>query len=311
LGPLEPGSDRTVVLTVPPGASSREVADLLEHEGIIRDRLFFRLLLRIRREDSHIKAGEYRLGPGMSALELASRLLRGEVVQYPVTIPEGLTVQQVIKLLVDRGWGDPEVFRALLRDPSLRPTSVPEDPRLREPLEGYLFPDTYLFARGVSERQILRAMLNRMEAVLTQELRERALELGMEIHQVVTLASIIEREAVVAEERAVISAVFHNRLRLNMKLDACPTVRYALDKPSREPLLLRDLEVDSPYNTYRHPGLPPGPIANPGKASLLAALYPAEVKYLYFVSRNDGTHVFSHTLAEHERAARLYGQGFR
>ncbi|MDQ7793057.1 MAG: endolytic transglycosylase MltG [bacterium] len=311
LAPLEPGSDRQVLLTIPPGATSRDVAVLLEREGLIRDQFFFRLLLRFRGDDVALKAGEYRLGPAMSTYEIVSHLLRGHVVHYPVTIPEGLTVRQAMNLLAERGWGDLDSFLALLDDPRLRPAWLPADAQIREPLEGYLFPDTYLLPRGVTEFQILATMRARMDSLVTAEFVERTRELGMEVHQVMTLASMIEREAQVADERPLIAAVFHNRLKKSIKLDSCATVIYALARTGRDPLTLADLEVDSPYNTYRYAGLPPGPIAAPGQASLQAALYPADVKYLYFVSRGDGSHVFSFTLAEHERNAAKYGAGFR
>lgn len=311
LAPLDPGSEHQVVLTIPAGATAREVARLLEREGLIRDQFFFRLVLRLRGADGQVRAGEYRLGPGMNTRQIVSLLQRGQVVQYPVTIPEGLTARQTVRILADRGWGDLDTFLALLEHHDLRPPWLPDDARVREPLEGYLFPDTYMFPRGVSEFQILKAMRSRLDELITEEFKGRAEELGLAVHEAIALASIIEREAQVADERPLIAAVFHNRLRRNIKLDSCATVIYALNRSTREPLSLRDLEVESPYNTYRNAGLPPGPIAAPGLASIQAALYPADVKYLYFVARGDGSHAFSLTLAEHERNAAKYGAGFR
>ena len=309
--PVAPGSDAVVMITIPSGASSREVAYQLERAGIIRDQLSFRLLLRIAGADARIQAGEYSLGPGMSMAELAARLVRGQVVLHPITIPEGLTVAETIRLLADLGWGDLATFQELLDDPELRPAWVPEDPRIRQPLEGYLFPDTYLFPRGISERAILQALRRRFDREVDTHFKERASVLGMTIHQLITLASIVEREAQVAMERHIVAAVFHNRLGLGMRLESCATVRYALDKDPQEPLLYRDLDSPSPYNTYRQDGLPPGPIAAPGTASLQAALHPADVKYLFFVARGDGSHAFALTLAEHGRNVRKYGAGFR
>jgi UPF0755 protein len=310
-GPVAPGSDAVAMITIPNGASSRHIAQRLEQAGIIRDQLFFRLFLRVAGADARVQAGEYNLGPGMSMSELVSRLVRGQVALHPVTIPEGLTVTGIIRLLADRGWGDLATFEGLLDDRELRPAWMPEDPRIRQPLEGYLFPDTYFFPRGMSERAILLAMRRRFDDEVDQLFKERAGKLDMTVHEVVTLASIIEREAQIAAERPVVAAVFHNRLRRPMRLESCATVRYALDKAPDEPLFYRDLESPSPYNTYRHDGLPPGPIAAPGRASLQAALFPAEVKYLFFVARGDGSHAFALTLAEHGRNVRRYGAGFR
>ncbi len=309
--PVAPGSDEVDMITIPGGASSREVAHLLEQAGIIRDQFFFRLFLRVVGADARVQAGEYRLGPGMSASELVSRLIRGEVVLHRVTIPEGLTADGVIRLLAGLGWGNLATFRELLDDPELRPAWISEDSRIRRPLEGYLFPDTYSFPRGISERAILQAMRRRFDQEVDVRFKERAGELGMTVHQVVTLASIVEREAQVGRERPIIAAVFHNRLRRRMRLESCATVRYALDKHPDEPLFYRDLDSPSPYNTYRQDGLPPGPIAAPGRASLQAVLHPADVNYLFFVARGDGSHAFSRTLAEHGRNVRKYGAGFR
>ena len=310
-GPVAPGSDDVAMMTIPNGVSSREIAVRLEQAGIIRDQLFFRLFLRMSGADGRVQAGEYSLGPGMSMTEVVSRLVRGEVTLHAVTIPEGLTVAGVIQLLVDSGWGDLATFQELLEDPGLRPVWLPEDPRIRRSLEGYLFPDTYFFPRGISERAILQAMRRRFDDEVDLLFKERAGELGLTVHQVVTLASIVEREAQVAEERTIVAAVFHNRLRRRMRLESCATVRYALDKDPQEPLFYRDLESPSPYNTYRQDGLPPGPIAAPGRASLQAAVHPAGVKYLFFVARGDGSHAFALTLAAHERNVRKYGAGFR
>lgn len=191
LAPLEPGSGREVLITIPAGASAREVARLLEREGLIRDQFFFRLVLRLRGLDGQVKAGEYRLGPGMNTHQIASSLQRGQVVQYPVTIPEGLTARQTVRILADRGWGDLDTFLTLLDHPDLRPPWLPGDAPVREPLEGYLFPDTYMFPRGISEFQILKTMRSRLDRLVTEEFKQRAGELGLTVHEVLVLASII------------------------------------------------------------------------------------------------------------------------
>lgn len=305
LAPADPDDPSTQVVEVPRGATVRQIAATLERRGIIRSALAMRLYVRARGDGGRIQAGEYALGPAMPLERIVDKLVRGEVVTYPVTVPEGYTVRQIRNLLVEAGFADAGRLDALLAEVvDGRPALAAEFPFLPEvegrpePLEGYLFPDTYRFPRGTPERDILRAMLARFAAELTPAVRARLDELGWTLDQAVTLASIIEREARVAEERPVISGVYHNRLRIGMKLDADPTVLYALGNPDR-PLLFADLEVESPYNTYRNAGLPPGPIANPGAASLQAALYPADVPYLYFVAREDGTHVFARTYREH------------
>lgn len=312
LEPVSPGSPEQVVVWIAPGSSTRQIGELLKERGLIRDERAWRLYLRLTGQGARLQAGEYALGPALSLPEIVERILRGQVITYPLTIPEGLTVAQVRDLLVTQGWARPEVLDALLADVAAgRSPLAAEFPflllaqGLEQPLEGYLFPDTYRFPRTATEEDVIRAMLRRFQQFLTAEVQARAEELGMTLHQAVTLASIIEREAQVDEERPIISGVYHNRLRVGMKLDADPTLLYALGNPPR-PLLDRDKEMDSPYNTYRFAGLPPGPICNPGEQSLRAALYPADVPYFYFVARNDGTHAFARTLQEHVQNARRY-----
>lgn len=307
LSPVDPSSTDTQVVEIPRGATVRQIAEDLERRGLIQNAWAMLLFLRHRGDGARLQAGEYALSPAMSLEDIVEKLMRGEVITYPITIPEGYTVRQVRDLLVARGWADPERLDALLGAvQDGRPALAAEFPFLPEvagrpdPLEGYLFPDTYRFPRGVTEKEILRAMLARFALEVTPEVGVRLAELGWTVDQAVILASIIEKEARLAEERPIISGVYHNRLRIGMKLDADPTVLYALGNPD-QPLLLRDLDLASPYNTYRNAGLPPGPIANPGAASLQAALYPAEVPYFFFVARPDGSHVFARTYQEHLR----------
>lgn len=302
LAPVSPGSEEQVIVQIPRGASSWSIGRVLSERGLIRDPQFFRLMTRLRGLDGRLRAGQYRLGPGMSPAEIMDKLARGDVVRYTITIPEGLTVEQIAALLDEKGFTDKEEFLKAARDVEKVRDYLPPELKTIEPLEGYLFPDTYTVTAETAPADLVDVMLDRLEEVLTDQFRARAEQLGLSIHQLLTLASIIEREARVPDERPTISAVYHNRLRIGMKLDADPTVRYALGKIDG-PLLWKDLEVDSPYNTYRNPGLPPGPIANPGLASIQAALYPADVKYLYFVARGDdsGGHLFATTLTEHNR----------
>lgn len=302
------GAD-TVEFTVPRGASTAAIARRLAAAGLIRSPLAFQLYVRGRGLDGRLRAGTYALSPAMDVPQLVGVLVEGRVLTDRVTIPEGYTVAQVVQLLARRGLAREDELRAALAERARRWPYLPRVP-LREPLEGYLFPDTYLFPRGASAGEMVDAMLSRFERAMRPEWRRRAAELGLTVHQVVTLASIVEREARVPEERPVIAAVFHNRLRRGMRLDADPTVLYALGRTAG-PLTRADLAVDSPYNTYRHAGLPPGPIANPGAAALEAVLYPADVDYLYFVRLPDdsGRHAFARTLAEHQRNVQRYRAG--
>ncbi|HEY8394009.1 MAG TPA: endolytic transglycosylase MltG [Thermaerobacter sp.] len=310
--PVKPGTGTAVTVTIPQGASTAEIARILYDKGLIRHPLAFRIRARQAKLDGRLKAGVYRLHAGMSTPEILDKLARGDILTARFTIPEGFTVAQIIDGLVEMGLVDRDGFRAALNEAARDWPYLPEDAELREPLEGYLFPDTYQVPVGAdgrvaNPRIIVRAMLERFEAAFDRRRRERARELGLSVHEVVTLASIIEREAKVPDERPLISAVYHNRLRLGMKLDADPTTLYAVGRTSG-PLTRRDLGVDSPYNTYRYPGLPPGPIGAPGLGSIDAALYPADTDYLYFVLRPDGSgrHRFARTLEEHNRNVRAW-----
>ncbi|MEW6032179.1 MAG: endolytic transglycosylase MltG [Bacillota bacterium] len=310
--PAAPGSTETVIFEVPPGAGTVTIAAELERQGLIRDRIEFRLLATLLDWNSRLKAGRYDLSPGLSTWQILRKIGHGQVRTVAVTIPEGLTLAEILRVLASAGFGTEESLRQALVELDARGELpfLPQDRRrFIEPYEGILFPDTYFFAEQVSPQTVIRTMARRTEQVFSAELLARAGELGLTPFEVLTLASIIEKEARVAAERSLISSVYHNRLRISMKLDACPTVRYVLGKPGSERLLFADLEVDSPYNTYRNGGLPPGPICSPGLAAITAALYPAETRFYYFVSKNDGTHHFSRTLEEHLRAVRLYQGG--
>lgn len=307
--PLAPGSSEVVTFEVAPGEATVTIARRLEEAGLIRDRLEFRVLAALLGWDGRLKAGRYQLSPGESTLSALRAIGRGQVMTVAFTIPEGYTLAQIEGYLVDRGLVEPGDLLAALgeADAAGELPFIPTDrSRLSQPFEGLLFPDTYFVEERTSARILTRAMLNHTLEVFTPERLARAEALGLTPWEVLTLASIIEKEAAVAEERAIISSVYHNRLDVGMKLDACPTVFYVLGKPMSEPLLFADLEVDSPYNTYRNAGLPPGPICSPGLASIDAALYPADSNFYYFVAKNDGTHHFSRTLEEHNRAVARY-----
>ncbi|MGI6548371.1 MAG: endolytic transglycosylase MltG [Bacillota bacterium] len=303
----EPGSERTVVFQVTPGATAGGIAQDLAEERLIRNQALFVALARYRGVQNSLQAGEYLLGPSMSANDILTRLVRGAVMTYPVTIPEGYTVEEIAARLAAEGICGKEEFLAAARQSDLI-SYLPAEADLIDPLEGYLFPDTYHFLRDMDPNQVLQVMWERFEAAFKAEYVARAEEIGLTIHETVTLASIVEKEVMTDSERPLVAAVYHNRLRIGMKLDADPTLKYALEDRNR-PLYHSDKEMDSPYNTYRRAGLPPGPICSPGEASLVAALYPADVPYLYFVSRNDGTHDFSETYAEHLIKVNRYQPG--
>ncbi|HLS88437.1 MAG TPA: endolytic transglycosylase MltG [Sphingobacteriaceae bacterium] len=316
LQPVAPGSGEEQLITIPPGAHSRRIAELLHEHGLIKDPLVFRMLVRFQDLDGRLQAGQYSLGPGLSLQEIVDKLASGDVALYSVTVPEGLTVAQTIALLAEGGVATREELAAAVAEAAQGWPFLPDGPaRLHQPLEGYLFPDTYRLPYDAGAADMVAMMLRRFEEVFSPAWRERARELGLTVHEVVTLASIVEREAQVPEERPVIAAVFHNRLRIGMKLDADPTVIYAVawDREATDPYILTrsELRTDSPYNTYVYGGLPPGPIASPGAAAIEAVLYPANVDYLYFVSKFDGTgaHVFARTYQEHLRNVAKYRDG--
>ncbi|RJQ11764.1 MAG: endolytic transglycosylase MltG [Bacillota bacterium] len=310
--PASPGSEEMIVFDVRPGDGAAAVASRLEAQGLVRDALSFRVLSGLLGYDRGLKTGRYELGPGQSTWAILRKIGRGQVITFSLTVPEGYTIAQMAALLEEKGLATAEEFRKAVERVAAD-GGFPFLPAERRPFietyEGLLFPDTYFFEDGVPPEAIVRRMAGRTVEVLSGDFSARAQELGLAPFEVLTLASIIEKEAAVAEERDIISSVYHNRLRIGMKLDACPTVRYVLSKPPNEPLLFTDLEVVSPYNTYENAGLPPGPICAPGMASIRAALYPADTDFLYFVSKNDGTHHFSRTFEEHVRAVSQYQGG--
>jgi UPF0755 protein len=288
------------VFYVRPGATLRHVAGELQEMGLITSKSLFLLWARTMGYGKHIKAGEYRLSPAMSPIQILHTLHKGIVVTHPVTIPEGFTVQQISEALVEKGLADKEEFLSLARDPhTARRYGISE-----AGLEGYLYPDTYHFSKGIAAVDIIDVMVRRLLEVVAPH-RERMEQLGMSLEEVITLASIVEKETGRAEERPVIASVFLNRLAQNMRLESDPTVIYGVEEFDGN-LTRKDLREATPYNTYVIQGLPPGPIASPGRDAILAVLYPADTQYLYFVSKNDGSHHFSTTLEEHNRAVNVY-----
>ena len=288
-------------VTVPPGQGLKATAADLQDRGIIRNAFKFSLYARIKGYDKQIKAGEYRLKPTYSPREILEIMVSGKVQLYKITIPEGYNLVQIADMMPEAGLGPAEDFLVAANDNAL----TGELNISGDSFEGYLFPDTYHFPKGVSPEKIIQTMVRRFREVFTSAWEGRARERKLTVHQVVTLASIIEKETGAPSERPIISSVFHNRLKKNMRLASDPTVIYGI-KDFDGNLTRRDLTTPTPYNTYKMKGLPPGPIANPGAKAIEAALYPAETDYLFFVSRRDGTHQFSKTYQEHEKAVRKY-----
>jgi peptidoglycan lytic transglycosylase G len=297
------GEETTVI--VEPGMGAAAILRRLETAGVIPDALAARLYLVYALDDPPLAAGEYRFRGPASIREVIAKLHRGEVVLYRVTLIEGQTLHETAAALAAAGFGDEGAFVAAMSDPAPIADLDPEAPDL----EGYLFPETYAFARGTSEQEIVRTLVRAFRDRYRDRLKATvAPDAGgagpaRTARELVTLASIVEKEARLDAERPLIAGVYANRLARGIALYADPTVIFAVKRLGRWDgnLTRRDLELDSPYNTYRYPGLPPGPICSPGLASLTAAAAPAAVPYLYFVSRNDGSHVFSSTLAEHNR----------
>jgi UPF0755 protein len=302
-GPVIPTEEHppSKVVVIPDGSTFQQVAALLEREGLIKSSSVFVLVGKSKSADRKVHAGEYELNPGMPPAEILSTLLNGHVLLHPLTIPEGLTIQQIADLASQDGLTDRAEFLRLAKDRAF----IASLGIKAETLEGYLYPNTYKFPRAVKARDVLVAMVEQLRQVVGPDLLARMQELKMTMHEVLTLASVIEKETGSGGERPEISAVFHNRLKKHIPLQSDPTVIYGLPAFDGN-LHKKDLSSPSPYNTYRVQGLPPGPIANPGIQAIRATLYPSDSRSLYFVSRNDGTHQFSATLIEHNKAVEKY-----
>ena len=291
--------ERERLVDIPTGTSTPGISQRLVTAGVVRDAMTFRVALWLSGQARGLKAGEYRFDRPMSARDVIDMIARGDVYVVPITFREGLTIAETAEVFASSGFGTAEAFVAAAKNPGL----VRDLDDEATDLEGYLFPDTYTLPRKTTAERLVERMVAQFRQVVTDELRAEAKARGLSIRQLVTLASLVEKETAKADERPTVAAVYSNRLRIGMGLQCDPTVIYALQRAGKFTGNLRrvDLQYDSPYNTYRYPGLPPGPIAAPGKASLEAAARPASVDYLYFVSRNDGSHEFARTLPEHNR----------
>ena len=303
------GGKMKMTVMIPRGASAGEIAGILAEKKLIRNSTAFRILVRISGKGADLKPGAYQLSTDMTPGRILDMIAKGEVSSQWITFPEGYTISRIAERLQEEGFARKDRFLELAG--SSGQSFQTNFPKQGESLEGYLFPDTYLIPSGASEEVIIGEMLDAFQHKVADSLSSDLSGSGMNWHQVITVASLIEREARVPKDRPLVAAVIYNRLRKNMRLEIDATVLYALGE-HKDRVLYRDLEVDSPYNTYRNFGLPPGPIANPGLASIKAALHPAQVDYLFYVARPDGSHIFSRTLDEHIRAkqtARRKGAG--
>jgi UPF0755 protein len=299
-------TDAEKLFTVAPGQGLGKTAHALREEGLVSDALRFTILARLNKQDKRIKAGEYIFSSAMTPNEILGQMVEGRVHLYRVTIPEGFNLVQIAATVAAAGFSTEADFLKTARDPKTAEALNIQG----KTVEGYLFPDTYYFPRGLDSATIIATMVRQFEAAFRPEWRERARELELSVHEVVTLASIIEKETGNPEERALIASVFHNRLKKGMRLETDPTVIYGI--PDFDGNIKRlHLETYTPYNTYKIKGLPPGPIASPGALAMEAALYPAQSDYLFFVSKKDGTHHFSKTNSEHNAAVKKYQLGRR
>lgn len=292
-----PGDE--VFVDIPSGMGPRSIGARLAEAGVVRDMLTFRVALWLSGRARDLKAGEYRFSGAAAAVDIVTTIANGAIYTRPVTFREGLTIGEMADVYAGSGLGTREAFLGAAGDASLIHDLDPD----ATDLEGYLFPDTYPVPRQTPATTLVAQMVRGFRAALPPELIARATADGLSVRQVVTLAALVEKETAQDAERPIVAAVYRNRHRIGMGMQADPTVIYALQKAGKWDgnLSRDDLQFDSPYNTYRYGGLPPGPIAAPGKRALEAVVSPAAVDYLYFVSRNDGTHVFATTLAEHNR----------
>jgi UPF0755 protein len=289
-----------VLVEVERGMGATSIAAELKAKGILSKTMPFLWRYRMFHHGRPLLAGQYRLPAPSAPADVLDALIQGRVYLHPVTVAEGLTGRETFPVFVAAGFGSEEAFKAAFADTASLGLL---DPQATD-LEGYLFPETYRLPKGMNAAEILAAMTVQFREVFGEAWQQKAAGLGMSVRDIVTLASLIEKETGRAEEKPLVSSVFHNRLRRGMRLDCDPTIVYVLKAAGtyRGRLYSKDLKLDSPYNTYLHAGLPPGPIANPGRESLRAALEPVATEYLFFVSRNDGSHQFSRTLREHNAA---------
>jgi UPF0755 protein len=296
-----PIGNKSIEIEIPKGTNFRQAIEILSKEGLLRDKNLFIFIGRISGLDRKIKSGYYSIHGSVSPFDIFRMLKNGQIIEYEITIVEGDSLREIEEKLSEKNIIDKDGFRKLSSDEEFLALHKIDSPTF----EGYLFPDTYKVPKGMDSQDAIGMMVIRMREKYSGELRVRTSELGLSEREVLTLASIIEKEAITPKERPLISAVYHNRLKKGIPLQADPTSVYGI-KTSGEKITAKDIRKKTPYNTYVIKGLPPGPIASPGINSIIAALYPAKVPYMFFVSNNDGTHSFSVTPGEHQAAVELY-----
>lgn len=301
--------NKLYIINIPKGYGANQVAELLESRGIIDGKYGFYLIVNLFRFQNKMQAGTYEFTPNMSLIRIVLKIRTGEIIPpmlVKIVFPEGLSIYKMGRFMEREGVGDGIAFQELTKN-ALTSSLIMKYPFLLEvpndSLEGYLFPDTYMVPSNIGTDQMANLMLARFNRIILSYWKKyyRKMRTKYSLHEIITLASIIEKEAAVDSERPLISSVYHNRLRIVMHLGADPTIKYVLERPSKI-VSYDDLKINSPYNTYRRYGLPPGPICNPGLSSVKAAMFPANSDYLYFVARADASHIFSKTLAEHQTA---------
>jgi UPF0755 protein len=297
----EPGE---VLFDITPGQDAETIARNLQREGLIRSKFSFLTGYRLFYSGQSLKAGEYVFHGPLSEREVLKKIIAGDIRLHSITIPEGLTCRETAKILSTLNFLD---YAGLLQAMDNTALISGWDPQA-DNLEGYLFPETYRFSKNIQPEAVIETMVSQFKQQFRPEWHNQKTEMNMSIREIITLASLIEKETSLPEEKPLVSSVFHNRLDRSMRLACDPTIIYSLKKRNAFSgnLTKRHLSLDSPYNTYLYPGLPPGPIANPGAGSIKAALFPADTEYLYFVSRNDGSHKFSSTYREHVNAVNRY-----
>jgi UPF0755 protein len=292
-----------VSLVIPHGTSINTIVDSLFMKGLIDDKELFILWLTTMDKDRAIKAGFYEIPKGLTYAQLVTFLSQAISKEIKVTLVEGWRTEEIAAELAEKLQINEQKFIDLTRDSAfINSLSIAETS-----LEGYLLPDTYHFYWGVREEKIIEFLVHKCLSLFTDSVMTRLDSMKLTVHEILTLSSIVEGEAIYDDERAIVASVYHNRLRKRIKLQADPTIQYILDGPPRR-LLFKDLAIDSPYNTYKYYGLPPGPISNPGKNSIIATIYPAKTDYIYFVARGDGRHTFSRNAAEHQHAKEQFDQ---
>lgn len=304
LTPRDPANTSTVVFDTETVRGFKQIAQKLQDQGLIRSGFGFRMLARFERKDTQIKAGEYALTPALTPQQILDMMVRGDTIPRRATIREGMTISEIVATFEQAGIVDRISFEQALGDVALRQ----ELGIAASSFEGYLFPETYNFRRNTPAHYVIRAMYDQLHKRWTPEWDNQAALLGMSTHQILTLASIVEKESGNFDEQPIIASVFHNRLKRNMRLQADPTVIYGI-RDFNGNITKRDLQTETPYNTYVIPGLPPGPISNPGSSAIKATLFPADTQYLYFVGNGAGRHVFSENLDQHNDAVNRYQRG--